>query len=187
MRSVARIGFVSELAERAFERGEKCLVADLPAQHVEDHGAFLEGHGLEFGREGIEASGTGKRDGVVGERAGGNVLERGLQGAFAVLFFHKHQLAVAGHAVGDPGIAQGFGADFRSPPLVGDGVGEEADAGLVADARAHDGGELGPPGGGEGIVGQFDNVQVARFQFAEVVGEEGEFLAAVWASWGPAA
>ena len=166
---------VSVLAESAFEDGEESLVADLPAQHVEDHGALFEGHGLELGREGIEAADAGEGNGVIGERAGGDVLEGGLQGALAVLVFDIHQLAVARHAVGDPGVVEGFGADLGSPPLVGDGVGEEADAGLVSDARAHDGGEFGRPDGGEGVVGQFDDVEVAGIREAEAVGEEVVF------------
>ena len=87
---------VGVLAEGAFEGGEEGFVADLPAQHVEDHGALFEGHGLELGREGREAAGAGERDGVVGQSAGGNVLHRGVQGAAAVLVFEVHQLAVAG-------------------------------------------------------------------------------------------
>ena len=50
-------GLVGVLAERAFEGGEEGLVADFPAQHVEDHGALFEGHGLELGREGAQAAG----------------------------------------------------------------------------------------------------------------------------------
>ncbi len=165
-------GLVGVLAERALERGQEGFVADFAAQHVEDHGALFEGHGLELGREGIEAADAGERDGVVGERAGGDVLQRAAQGAVAAFFFDVHQLAVAGHAVGDPGVVEGAGADLGTPPLMGDGVGEEADAGLVADARAHDGGEFGSPDGGQGVVGEFDDVEVRGFRGAEAVGKE---------------
>ena len=35
----------------------------------------------------------------------------------------------------------------------------------------------GRPDGGEGVVGQFDDIEVAGFKCAEFVGEEVEFLA----------
>ena len=110
---------VGVLAQRALERGQKGLVADLPAQHVEDHGALFEGHGLELGREGAEPAGAGERNGVVGQGSGGHVLQAGVHGALAVLFLHVHQLAVAGHAVGDPGIVERARADSRSPTTGG--------------------------------------------------------------------
>ena len=55
------------------------------------------------------------------------------------------------------------GADFGAPPLVGDGVGQQADAALVADARAEDGGQLGRPDGGQRVVGKLDDVQSGWF------------------------
>ena len=47
---------------------------------------------------------------------------------------------------------------------------------LIGSAGAHDGGEFGRPDGGKGIVGQFDDIEAAAFERAEVVGEEGELL-----------
>ena len=60
--------------------------------------------------------------------------------------------------------------------MVSDGVGEKADAGLVAGAGAHDGGEFGSPGCGEGIVGELNDVEVAGLKSAKAVGEEVELL-----------
>ena len=164
------------MAEQTLEGGQKGLVADLSAQHVEDHGSLFEGHRLELGRKGILPAGTRKGDGVVGERAGGNVFEGCPQGVFAAFVLHVHQFAVAGHAVGDPGIVQGAGADLGAPPLVGDGIGQQAHAGLVADARAHHAGQFRRPDRGQRVVGQFDHVEVRGFRRAEAVGEEVEFL-----------
>ncbi len=99
-----------------------------------------------------------------------------MQRAVAAVFFEIHQLAVAGHAVGDPRIVEGFRADLGAPPLVGDGVGKEADAGLVGDAGAHDTGQLGSPGSGKSVVGHFNDVEVRGFGGSEAVGEEVVFL-----------
>jgi hypothetical protein len=65
---------VSVLAERALERGEEGLVAHLPAQHVEDHGAFFQRRRLEFGREGAQAADARQGNRVVGQRPRGDVL-----------------------------------------------------------------------------------------------------------------
>ena len=181
-------GLVGVFAERSFERGEEGLVADFAAQHVEDHGALFEGHGLELGREGIMRRDAGERDGVVGQRAGGDVLQGGVQSALAAFFFEVHQLAVARHAVGDPGVVEGARADFGAPPLVGDGVGQQANAGFVADAGTHDAGQFRRPDGREGVVGHFDDVEMRGFGCAEAVGEEvvffggglGELVAEAW-------
>ncbi len=143
---------------------------------MENHGAFFKGHGLELGREGIETAGAGERDGVVGQGASGDVVKRGAEGIFPALVFEIHELAVAGHAVGDPGVAEGLRADFGAPPLVGDGVGEEADAGLVTHAGAQDGGELGGPDGGQGVVGDFNDVEVWCLGFAKVFAEKVELF-----------
>ena len=44
---------------------------------------------------------------------------------------------------------------------MGDGVGEESNAGFVPDAGAGDGGEFGRPDGGQGIVGELDDGEAA--------------------------
>ena len=80
-------GLVGVLAENSFEGGEEGLVADFAAEHVEDHGALFKGHGLELGREGLMRPDAGEGDGVVGERAGGDVLQGVAQGALAAFFF----------------------------------------------------------------------------------------------------
>ena len=49
-------GLVGVLREHAAEELGEGLVAHLPAEHVEDHGALFEGHGLELRREGVEAA-----------------------------------------------------------------------------------------------------------------------------------
>ncbi len=167
---------VGVLAQRAFQRGQERLVADLPAQHVEDHGALFERHGLELRRKRTQPAGARKRNGVVGQRARGHVLQSGAHGVLAVLLFHVHQLAVAGHAVGDPCVVERLGADFRTPPLVRNGIGQQPDAGLVADARAHHAGQFRTPHRRQRIVGNFHHVQVRRFEAAEVVGKEVELL-----------
>ena len=58
-----------------------------------------------------------------------------------------------------------------------DGVGEEADAGLVANACAHDAGKFRAPDGREGVVGKFDDVEVAALKGAKSISVEGEELA----------
>ncbi len=178
-------GAIGELAERAFENVEKGLVAHFAAKHVEDHGALFEGHGLELRREGIEAVVAGKRNSVIGQGAGGDIFKSGAEGAFAALVFDIHQLAVARHAVGDPGVVEGVGADFASPPLVGDGIGQQPDAGFVADARALNGGQLGGVGGGQGVVGQLDHVQSLSSGSPKLSVKKSYSLVAVWANWLP--
>ncbi len=111
------------------------VVAHLPAEHVEDHGALFEGHGLELRGEGVEAAEGGEGLGVVGEGAGGDVGDGGLEGGLAGGVFEVHQLGVAGHAVGDPGVVQGGGRDLGAPPLVGEGVGESRRCSLRAAMR----------------------------------------------------
>ena len=97
---------------------------------------LLRGSWTEIPARGVEAGGTGKRDSVVGEGSG----PEGRPAARLSVRFCRSPLrqnirfAVAGHAVGDPCIVQSLRAGFRSPPLMGEGVGEEADAGFVADA-----------------------------------------------------
>ncbi len=146
-------GLVGVLREEGAEEFVEDIVAHLPAEHVEDHGSLFEGHGLELRREGIEAADGGEGLGVVGEGAGGDVGDGGLEGAFAGGVFEVHQLGVAGHAVGDPGIVHSSGRDLAAPPLVGEGVGEQALLVAGGDAIAGDGGDLGRPGGGDGVVG----------------------------------
>ena len=160
---------------------------DFAAQHVEDHGALFEGHRLEFGREGAHAADARERHGVVGESSGGDILQGVVEGAVAAFVFEIHQLAVAGHAVGDPGIVESARTDFRTPPLMGNGVGKQAYAGFVGDARTHDAGEFGSPCGGEGVIGHFDDGEVRSFRRAEAVGEEVVFLGSGLATWLPEA
>ena len=64
-----------------------------------------------------------------------------------------------------------LGLTSKAPPLVGDGIGEQADAGFVADAGAHDGGNLRRVDGGQGVIGQLDDVDAWRGRQAERVGE----------------
>ena len=71
---------------------------------------------------------------------------------------------------------------------MGDGVGEQADAGFVADAGAHDGGELRRPDGGEGVVGEFDDIEVAGVSGPPKLSvKKSNSLVAVCASWLPEA
>ena len=53
------------------------------------------------------------------------------------------------------------GETSAAPPLVGEGVGEQALRVAGGDAVAGDGGDLGRPGGGDGVVGQLDEVDAA--------------------------
>ena len=124
-----------------------------------------------------------KRNRVVCQSAGGNVLEGCAHGALAAFFFQVHQLAVARHAVGDPGVAERARAHFRTPPLVRDGVGQQADAALVAHARALNGGDLRGPHGGERIVWDLDHVETRGFVAAKASVKKSYCLVAVWASW----
>ncbi len=115
-------GLVGVLREEAAQELDEDVVAKLPAEHVEDHSSFFEGHGLELRGEWIEPTDGGERFGVVGERAGGDVCDRRLEGGLARGVFEVHQLGVAGHAVGDPGIVEGRRGDLAAPPLVGECV-----------------------------------------------------------------
>jgi hypothetical protein len=160
------------LAERAFEGSEEGFVADFPAEHVEGHGAFFKRGGLELWREGVQAAVAGEGDGVIGQRTGCYILQGGVHGVFTVLVFDIHQLAVAGHTVGDPCVIEGARADLRTPPLVGDCVGQEADAALIGNAGAEDGSQLRGPDGGECIVRQLNDIEVRGFSDAEIVGKE---------------
>ncbi len=90
----------------------------------------------------------------------------------AALILHVHQLAVAGHAVGDPGIVEGARTDLGAPPLASDGVGQQARAGLVADPGARNRRQLRRPDGGQSAIRQFDYIQVAGFGCAEAAGKE---------------
>ncbi len=185
-------GFVGVLREEAAEELEEDVVAHLPAEHVEDHRALLERHGLELRGEGIEAADGGEGFGVVGEGAGGDVGDGGLEGVLAGGVFEVHQLGVAGHAVGDPGVVHGGGRDLAAPPLMGEGVGEQALLVAGGDAVAGDGGDLGRPGGGDGVVGELDEVHVGGFGLAEgaghvevlALGGAGEVVGGLFASFG---
>ena len=126
---------VGVLREQAAEELLEDVVAHLPAEHVEDHGAFFEGHGLELRGEGIEAAEGGEGLGVVGERAGGDVADGGLEGGLAGGVFEVHQLAVAGHAVGDPGVVEGGGGDLGSPTTGGRGCWRAGAAALWSAMR----------------------------------------------------
>jgi len=170
---------VGVLGEEAAEELEEGVIAHLPTEHVEDHRTLLEGHGLELGGEGVEAAYSGERLGVVGEGSGLDVGDGRLEGRFSGGVFDEHQLGVAGHAVGDPGVVEGGGGDLAAPPLVGEGVGEEAGVGLSGDARAGEGGDLGGPCGGDGVGGKLDEVDLSALGLAEGGGHELELLGGV--------
>jgi len=63
-------GFIGVLGSESLEELLEDVVAHLPAEHVEDHGAFFEGHGLELGGKGIETAEGGEWVSVVREGAG---------------------------------------------------------------------------------------------------------------------
>ena len=133
--------------------------------------------GLELGGVGVEAAEGGEGFGVVGDRTGGDIVDGGLEGVLAVGVLDVHELGVAAHAVGDPGVVEGGGGDLRTPPLVSDGVGHEAlGVAGVCDARAGDGDDLGGPEGGDGIFGKLDEVEAAGFRLAESGSHELEDL-----------
>ena len=175
---VAADALVGVLREHAAQELLEGVVAHLPAEHVEDHGALFQGHGLELRGVGVEAAEGGERLGVVGQRAGGDIADGGLEGGLAGGIFEVHQLAVAGHAVGDPGVVERCGRDLGAPPLVGEGVGEQALRGWwLDDAIAGDAGHLRRPGGGDGVVGQLDDVDAAGLGLAEDAGHVLELAA----------
>ncbi len=64
------------------------------------------------------------------------------------------------------------GETWLAPPLVGEGVGEQALLVAGRDAATGDGGDLGCPGGGDGVVGELDEVHVGGFGLAEGAGHE---------------
>ena len=66
---------VGVLGEQAAQEVLEDGISHLPAEHMEDHGALLEGHGLELGREWVEAAQRVERLGVIGQRAGGDVVD----------------------------------------------------------------------------------------------------------------
>ena len=178
-------GLVGVLRQQGAEELDEDLVAHLPAEHVEDHRSLLERHGLELRGEGIEPADGGQRLGVVGESAGGDVGDGGLEGVLAGGVFEVHQLGVARHAVGDPGVVHGRGRDLAAPPLVGEGVGEQTLLVAGGDAVAGDGGDLGRPGGGDSVVGQLDEVHARGFGLAEGAGHVEIFaLGLCWRSRG---
>jgi len=168
-------GFVRILREEGVEEFEKDLVAHLPAEHMENHRALFKSHGLELRGEGVETADGGERFCVIGEGTGGDVGDGVLEGGFAGGVFEVHQLGVAGHAVGDPGIVHGGWRDLAAPPLMGEGVGEQALLVAGGDAATGDGCDLGGPGGGDGVVGEFDEVHVGGFGLAEGAGHEEVF------------
>ncbi len=169
-------GFVGVLGEQAAEHAVKGFVAELPAEHMEDHGSFFEGHGLELGRKGVEAAHGGEGLGVIGQGAGGDVADRGLEGTAAGGVFEVEKLGVATHAVGDPGVVEGCGRDLGAEPLVGEGIGEQAGGGVIDDAVAGDGCKAGTPGGGDGVLRQLDDVHLGGFGLAEGRGHELELF-----------
>ena len=67
---------------RRLEELVEGVVAEFPAEHVEDHGSFFEGFGLELGGVGVEAAEGGEGLGVVGKGSGGDVADGGLEGQF---------------------------------------------------------------------------------------------------------
>jgi hypothetical protein len=105
----------------------------------------------------------------------------------AALVFHIHQLAVPRHAVGDPGVIEGLRADFRSPPLMGNGVGQQSYAALVAHARAENGGQIRRPYGRQRIVRQLDHIERLDSGNPKFSVKKSYSLAAVCASWLPLA
>ncbi len=148
---------------------------------MEDHGSLFEGHGLELGGVGVEAAEGGEGLGVVGEGTGGDVGDSGLEGGFTGGVFEGHQLGVAAHAVGDPGVVEGGGGDLGAPPLVGEGVGEEArGVARVGDAGAGNGSDFrGPEGGDAAVVGELDDRDMGRLWLAEGGGHEFELFGGI--------
>ena len=150
---------VGVLAQGSLQRLKEGLLANLPAQHVEDHGPLFEGHRLELGRKRAQPAHARQGNRVIGQGSGRDILERGPHGVLAALLLHVHQLAVAGHAVCNPGIVQGARTHLGTPPLVGHGVGQQSHAALVADPGTENSCQLRRPNCGQGIIGQFHNVQ----------------------------
>ena len=167
---------VGVLAQSSFKRGQEGLVAHFPAEHVEHHGALFQGHGLELGGKRIQAPGARKRYGVVGQRTGCDVFHRREHRVFAAFIGQVHQLAIAGHSIGDPGIVERAWTDFAAPPLVRDGIGQQPHTALVAYARTRNRNQFRSPDSRQGVVRHLHHIQVARLQLSEVVGEEVELL-----------
>ena len=101
-------------------RREKNGVANLPAQHVEYRGAFIDHHGLILGRKGHQPARFGDGSGAfIHQRTNREIVEGLIQGCFAGCLFDVKGLAVARQSIGQPGVRGGCGHDLIAPPLGG--------------------------------------------------------------------
>ena len=142
-------------------------VAHHPAQHVHDHRALVGDQRLELRREHVEFVGARKRHRVVGQRAHRHILHGFVESHRAGSLLHVHGFRIAREAVAQPPVFLGRGTDRTSPPLVRDGVGEQAVVGFLADGAACHSGHFRRPGRGHGVVGQLNHAQRRRRQRSE--------------------
>ena len=117
------------------------------------------------------ASGT-----LIGQRADRHVLGHFLEAGLAGDVLHVQRLGVARDAVIDPPVVLGRRADHRSPPLMRDGVGQQAVVDLRIEGVRGDGGDFRRPGRRHRVVRQLNHVQRAAERRSERRGEEEELF-----------
>ena len=68
-------------------------------------------------------------------------------------------LGIAGEAIVQPPVVPRSWTDRRAPPLVRNGVGQQAVVNFVGDGTAGNGGNLRRPSGGHGVIGKLDDFE----------------------------
>ncbi len=101
----------------------------------------------------------GERDGVIGQRADRHVFDHLFESGAAGGLLHVARLGVAGKSVGEPPVVTRCRTDRDSPPLVGDGVGQQPVIDLGGNPAAGDGSNLRRPRRGNGVIRQLDDPQ----------------------------
>ena len=99
-------------------------------------------------------------------------MKRRPHGVSSAILFQIHQFAVSSHAVSDPGIVVGAWTYFRTPPLVGNGIGQQADARFVGDPRTQDCSQLRRPDRRQSVVRQLHHVHVAGLRLTKAFSKE---------------
>ena len=135
------------------------VVADDPAQHVQNHSPFVRGQRLEFRGEDVQLAATAQRHGVIGQRTHGHVFGDFLEPGFTGSLLDITRLGVAGETVAQPeALAVGW-AHQRPPPLVGDRVGQQPVIDFSLEGARGQCRHLRRPGRGRGVIGQFNDLQ----------------------------
>ena len=126
---------------------------------MEDHAALVGHEGLKFRREGIELADGRERLGVIGKSAHGHIASSFFKGLFPSDVLHVAHLGIARSAVYQPPVIFAGSAGGNAPPLVSDGIGQQAVIDFLADIAAGNGGNLWPPPCRNGVIGQLNDFQ----------------------------